>query len=355
MVASSLTSTEQIKRVQDKEKLNTTYKDEIPASIGESLSASIEKATSEGGNRIIGIVSTNPGVLLGDTTGLDLATKFKPVALSGRVLVKVTNEGGEIKVGDPIALSSTPGRGMKATTTRAIVGTALEDFSGAEGKILVFVNLAAAKLDASISGGTIVDGVGESSFWSVEDVTGRIKFISAGVDLNDQEIVNVKAIRGSAAKWSIDEWGRMVVADLEVRGTAKIGSPDKRTGITLYDETTGAPYCLSVVSGAQKTTAGECGTPIVVSTPEPEAPAEPETPAPSEVPAEAPAVEVAPESTPEAPTEPTQTPETPVATTPEPEPTVVEAPAPEPTPELAPAEPTPAVADPAPVAVESQP
>ncbi|KKP88020.1 MAG: Lipoprotein [Candidatus Nomurabacteria bacterium GW2011_GWA2_35_80] len=40
--------------------------------------------------------------------------------------------------------------------------------------------------------------------------------------------------------------------------TLKIGSPDKRTGITLYDEISGEPYCISVANGETKTTAGEC-------------------------------------------------------------------------------------------------
>ena len=40
--------------------------------------------------------------------------------------------------------------------------------------------------------------------------------------------------------------------------TLKIGSPEKRTGVTLYDEVTGEPYCISVASGIQKTTLGEC-------------------------------------------------------------------------------------------------
>jgi len=43
-----------------------------------------------------------------------------------------------------------------------------------------------------------------------------------------------------------------------VVGTLKIGSPERRTGITLYDEITGEPYCLSVANGENKTTPGEC-------------------------------------------------------------------------------------------------
>ena len=39
-----------------------------------------------------------------------------------------------------------------------------------------------------------------------------------------------------------------------------VGSPEKPTGITLYDEETGEPYCLSVKNGMTVTRNGECGT-----------------------------------------------------------------------------------------------
>ncbi|PIR68924.1 hypothetical protein COU48_01390, partial [Candidatus Nomurabacteria bacterium CG10_big_fil_rev_8_21_14_0_10_03_31_7] len=48
--------------------------------------------------------------------------------------------------------------------------------------------------------------------------------------------------------------------------TLKVGSREKRTGITLYDEVSGDPYCISVANGASKTTAGEC---VVITPPEP--------------------------------------------------------------------------------------
>ncbi len=70
----------------------------------------------------------------------DKGVKALPVALSGRVLVKVTTEGGEIKAGDPLTTSSTPGVAMKAIKTGAIIGTAMSDFNGdGVGKILVFI------------------------------------------------------------------------------------------------------------------------------------------------------------------------------------------------------------------------
>jgi hypothetical protein len=38
-----------------------------------------------------------------------------------------------------------------------------------------------------------------------------------------------------------------------------IGSAEKPTGVTLYDEVTGDPYCLSIRNGKQAVKAGECG------------------------------------------------------------------------------------------------
>ncbi|HAT68280.1 MAG TPA: hypothetical protein DCS20_01530, partial [Candidatus Yonathbacteria bacterium] len=307
MVASTLTSEEQTKRDNDKEKLTTLYQGETPSSIKETIGTSVEKATIEGGYKVIGVISTAPGVLLGDTTGLALDTAFKPVALSGRVPLKVNNEGGGIKAGDPIALSTTPGVGTKATTTsRAFVGTALEDFSGAEGKILVFMNLSSARLDTKIAQGTI--GKGQSSFWDIDDSTGRLKYIAA-LDLNDFDIVNVKAINAIGSKWSIDAFGRMVVEEIKTNKLC--------VGETCVDESMLKKILEKVGIGASAT------GPVVV-TPEP-------------TPVQEPLVEAAPEPVVDE-SEPTSTPEESAdspAVTPEPTPIVEEeepVSAPEPTP-----------------------
>ncbi len=42
--------------------------------------------------------------------------------------------------------------------------------------------------------------------------------------------------------------------------TLTVGSSEKPSGITLYDEVTGEPYCLKISNGQTKTDAGECGT-----------------------------------------------------------------------------------------------
>jgi hypothetical protein len=52
--------------------------------------------------------------------------------------------------------------------------------------------------------------------------------------------------------------------------TLKVGTPEKRTGITIYDEATGDPFCIKVVNGNMQTVPGECGVvsaPVVSETP----------------------------------------------------------------------------------------
>ena len=73
------------------------------------------------GDEIFGVVSENAGIVLGD--GMSSA---KPVALTGRVAVKVNDEGGDIEIGDAITISTEDGIGTKATTTTRVIGTALE-------------------------------------------------------------------------------------------------------------------------------------------------------------------------------------------------------------------------------------
>jgi hypothetical protein len=82
--------------------------------------------------KLIGVVSTDPGFLLGWNAGAR-------VALAGHVPTHVSLENGEIHIGDPLTSSHTPGYAMKATKPGRIIGYALEDAS-ATGTITVFVH-----------------------------------------------------------------------------------------------------------------------------------------------------------------------------------------------------------------------
>lgn len=99
----------------------------------------VRKATN-GEMGTIGAISTDPGIVGGYTLAARDGFVPRPIALVGRIPIKVTTENGTINVGDPITASSIPGVGMKATSTTKIVGYALESYSSAGvGKIVVFI------------------------------------------------------------------------------------------------------------------------------------------------------------------------------------------------------------------------
>ncbi len=100
--------------------------------------ANVRKAVYADRDRIIGAIPTAPFVI---DRG---ASSTEPVALVGHVPIRMTLDGGNIYIGDPITVSSsTPGAGMKAATSGRIVGYALENFTPSanseDGMIEVYV------------------------------------------------------------------------------------------------------------------------------------------------------------------------------------------------------------------------
>jgi hypothetical protein len=81
---------------------------------------SIIKATPN--SLVVGIVSTKPGVLL----GLSDDETVRPVALVGRVPVKVNSENGNINRGDKLTISSIAGVATKFNGIGPVVGIAYQ-------------------------------------------------------------------------------------------------------------------------------------------------------------------------------------------------------------------------------------
>jgi len=114
---------------------------EVTTSDGVATKAYVEKASSQNAGATIGIVSENPEITLGENL-FSVSENPKQIALSGRVSVKVNNENGPIKKGDLISVSGVPGIAAKATNSSEVsIGTALEDFNGASGKIIAFITI----------------------------------------------------------------------------------------------------------------------------------------------------------------------------------------------------------------------
>jgi hypothetical protein len=103
------------------------------------LPAGIQKTSIPYDNKIIGVISTKPAITLDDYIGAGQGWA-KPVALAGRIPVKVSTINGPITTGDALTSSSIPGVAMRATKAGAILGQALESYTGNDiGTVMTFV------------------------------------------------------------------------------------------------------------------------------------------------------------------------------------------------------------------------
>ncbi|MEM5799561.1 MAG: hypothetical protein QXZ43_02765 [Candidatus Aenigmatarchaeota archaeon] len=85
---------------------------------------------AEKGENVIGVVSVSPGIAIGNKEN----ENDVPIALIGRVPVKVSAENGVIKIGDPLTLSEKyPGVATKSNKEEKIIGYALNEYSDLNG------------------------------------------------------------------------------------------------------------------------------------------------------------------------------------------------------------------------------
>ncbi len=103
----------------------------------------MRKADKPYDSKLLGIISTNPGVVLGSIDGDTGKADKRMLSLSGRMPVKIAPDSQDIDIGDFLTSSdSHPGMAMKATRAGYTIGKALESWqSGGPAMIEVFVNL----------------------------------------------------------------------------------------------------------------------------------------------------------------------------------------------------------------------
>jgi hypothetical protein len=97
-------------------------------------------SSSAGTTMVAGVITTLPGVLMNKAADDDSASPA--LALVGRVPVKIVGEGGDIRPGDLLIASSTPGRAMRAPAEvkpGTVIGKALQPFAGDAGTIQMLV------------------------------------------------------------------------------------------------------------------------------------------------------------------------------------------------------------------------
>ncbi len=97
------------------------------------------KAREAVSTRVAGVISTAPGVVLGNKDAVTSSDARPILALAGRVPVKVTAKYGAIQVGDLLVSSPIPGYAMKCPQASqcigAVIGKALEPLSEGTGLI----------------------------------------------------------------------------------------------------------------------------------------------------------------------------------------------------------------------------
>ncbi|MDP2930293.1 MAG: hypothetical protein Q8N56_01645, partial [bacterium] len=223
-------------------------------SLNQTKQLFIQKSTTPYDKNLIGVISTLPQIVLGEKTNQTV-----PVALVGRVPVKVNLEEGSIQTGDLLTSSSSPGVAMKATQAGRVIGMALESFDGAQGEIgqiLVFINphWQAGQLSADGSlatGGYTIDisspsALDISSLASlVGDINSFIKQALASLGLFiENGIAQVKELVAERifAK-------RVQVNELE-----------------MIDKATSEIYCTWIENGEWMKEKGECVDPVIQET-----------------------------------------------------------------------------------------
>jgi hypothetical protein len=169
-------------------------------------SQNVIRSTDSYQSNIMGVVSTQPGFVAGAYT-----ENSYPIALVGRVPVKISTENGAIHSGDYLTSSSIPGYAMKATMAGRVLGTALEDFDPMRaqdcpkygqgnlpatqcGAITVFVNL------TSYNGENVESLMADSGFTgglSEDNGLSTSGYASAMTDRQQQTLAFLKSIRDS--------------------------------------------------------------------------------------------------------------------------------------------------------------
>ena len=112
--------------------------------ISSDADITVVKSKKKFDTAVAGVISTDPKIYMGYSPQGKKTGRYKPLALAGIVLCKVSAENGSIKKGDILVSSSLPGHAMRADpkqlTPGMILGSALGNLEQGEGKIYILVN-----------------------------------------------------------------------------------------------------------------------------------------------------------------------------------------------------------------------
>jgi hypothetical protein len=211
-------------------------------SIDPSETGFVKKTTEAYDYAIIGVYSTNPALRLSQQDSAIDGGNVIPVALAGRVPVKVSTESGEIKPGDYLTSSSTPGVAMKATKSGGVVGQAMEGYNGdGVGQVLMYVK--SMTYDGSIADSFVNLDTNSPSFEAnVLSSLGTQKTTGSSSIVTDRLVAGLEIITPSITTTNL-------TADTI---TAKLIKADQIEGLQIYTNQLGS--LTDVVASLQSLT-----------------------------------------------------------------------------------------------------
>jgi hypothetical protein len=172
-------------------------------SLDPSNPQSVIKSSGKYDSNVIGAISTHPGFVTNSATAPDGTTipNQVPLALVGRIPVKVTNENGQINAGDYITSSSIPGVGMKATQAGQVVGVAMESYdSSGVGTITVYME----------------------HFFYTPTSPGGSDLLTTNLGVSGTTTLNILNVTGSTSLNSLTVSGPTTLADVTIGGSLSV-------------------------------------------------------------------------------------------------------------------------------------
>lgn len=209
-----------------------------------SLPAGVKKSDKPYDDQLLGVVSTEPGSVLDDGIGLSFG-RAVPIALAGRVPVRVSVENGAIKPGDSLTSSSTPGVAMKATKSGTVVGISLGSFEGdGIGRVLIFVENDRERSNVEADQIVGLHGMISNILKNVTEFVGNVTFKSdvafLGRPTFNKDTAGLVQIGAGATETTItfdNEYPNLpaVIASISLVGDAKL---DQTPNFAVYDIST---------------------------------------------------------------------------------------------------------------------
>ena len=183
-----------------------SYKDgDVVCVDGSDIGAVCKKAYD---SNMIGVIVENPGVSFIDDSG------GVPVISSGNVYTNVSSINGEIRRGDFVTSSATPGVAQLAKKSGYVLGLALEDYTNPNtnevGKILISVSVRPAILTTG-AGDNLIELMKEGVSGAFESPLAALRYVVAGILVVASFVFGILHF-GKMAKSGVEALGRNPLA-----------------------------------------------------------------------------------------------------------------------------------------------